>query len=134
MASRSTVPGEGHNTTGEPLGLNEELADPAALGVSVSQPALLCSERPGQAMGVPVHGQLCRRMAEGGVNIEVLYGDHPNQLILVVDKLERRRRVSEAWKVPTPREGNSHWEGGQGPPDELAPRFGTLGRRGRSSR
>ena len=36
-------------------------------------------------------------MAEAGVNIEVLYSDHQNQLILVVDDLDRGRRVSEAW-------------------------------------
>ena len=52
----------------------------------------LDQERPGQL------GAICRRMAEAGVNIEVLYSDHENQLILVVDDLERGRRVSEAWQ------------------------------------
>ena len=42
-------------------------------------------------------GLLTRRMAEAGVNIEVLYSDHDHQLILVVDDLERGREVSEAW-------------------------------------
>ena len=42
-------------------------------------------------------GQLTRRMAEAGVNIEVLYSDHQNQLILVVDDLARARAVSQAW-------------------------------------
>jgi hypothetical protein len=42
-------------------------------------------------------GMLTRRMAEAGVNIEVLYSDHDHQLILVVDDLERGRAVSEAW-------------------------------------
>src|SRR3954471_9829064 len=42
-------------------------------------------------------GLLTRRMAEAGVNIEVLYSDHEHQLILVVDDLERGREVSEAW-------------------------------------
>ena len=42
-------------------------------------------------------GLLTRRMAEAGVNIEVLYSDHDHQLILVVDDLARGRRVSEAW-------------------------------------
>lgn len=42
-------------------------------------------------------GQLTRRMAEAGVNIEVLYSDHDHQMILVVDDLERGRAVSEAW-------------------------------------
>jgi hypothetical protein len=36
-------------------------------------------------------------MADAGVNIEVLYSDHANQLILVVDDLEKGRAVSEAW-------------------------------------
>ncbi len=42
-------------------------------------------------------GALTRRMAEAGVNIEVLYSDHDNQLILVVDDLAAGRSVSEAW-------------------------------------
>lgn len=42
-------------------------------------------------------GQLTRRMAQAGVNIEVLYSDHDHQMILVVDDLERGRAVSEAW-------------------------------------
>ncbi len=42
-------------------------------------------------------GKLSRRMAEAGVNIEVMYSDHANQLILVVDDLVRGREVSGAW-------------------------------------
>jgi hypothetical protein len=42
-------------------------------------------------------GKLSRRMADAGVNIEVLYSDHDNQLILVVDDTDRARAVSEAW-------------------------------------
>jgi hypothetical protein len=42
-------------------------------------------------------GTLTRRMAEAGVNIEVLYSDHDHQLILVVDDPARGRAVSEAW-------------------------------------
>lgn len=42
-------------------------------------------------------GKIARRMAEAGVSIEVLYSDHANQLILVVDDMERGRQVSEAW-------------------------------------
>jgi hypothetical protein len=41
------------------------------------------------------------RMAEAGVNIEVLYSDHDHQLILVVDDLARGREVSEAWARET---------------------------------
>ena len=42
-------------------------------------------------------GKISRRMAEAGVNIEVIYSDHDHQLILVVDDIERGRAVSEAW-------------------------------------
>ena len=42
-------------------------------------------------------GLLARRMAEAGVNIEVLYSDHDHQLILVVDDPARGREVSAAW-------------------------------------
>ncbi len=51
----------------------------------------LDQEAPGQL------GRLARAMAQAGVNIEVVYSDHANQLILVVDDLERGRAVSEAW-------------------------------------
>lgn len=51
----------------------------------------LDQERPGQL------GAICRRMAEAGVSIEVLYSDHQNQLVLVVDDPVRGRAVSEAW-------------------------------------
>jgi len=48
--------------------------------------------------GVPGQlGLLTRRMADAGVNIEVLYSDHDHQLILVVDDIEAGRKVSEAW-------------------------------------
>lgn len=42
-------------------------------------------------------GLLSRRMAEAGVNIEVLYSDHDHQLILVVDDAVRGREVAGAW-------------------------------------
>jgi hypothetical protein len=44
-------------------------------------------------------GALTRRMAEAGVNIEVLYSDHDHQLILVVDDIARGREVSESWAL-----------------------------------
>jgi len=43
-------------------------------------------------------GKISRRLAEAGVNIEVLYSDHDHQLILVVDDIARGRAVTEAWK------------------------------------
>lgn len=42
-------------------------------------------------------GKLTRRMAEAGVNIEVLYSDHANQLILVVDDVDKGHAVARAW-------------------------------------
>jgi hypothetical protein len=46
-------------------------------------------------------GRLTRRMAEAGVNIEVLYSDHANQLILVVDDLAHGREVAKTWALET---------------------------------
>ncbi|MGE3274635.1 MAG: amino acid-binding ACT domain-containing protein [Vicinamibacterales bacterium] len=46
-------------------------------------------------------GKLTRRMAEAGVNIEVLYSDHDHQLVLVVDEVERGRQVADAWSRET---------------------------------
>ena len=42
-------------------------------------------------------GKLTRRMAEAGINIQVLYSDHDHQMILVVHDFERGKRVSEEW-------------------------------------
>jgi len=42
-------------------------------------------------------GKISRRMAEAGVNIEILYSDHNHQLILVVDDIAKGRAVSEQW-------------------------------------
>lgn len=52
----------------------------------------LKQDHPGQL------GKISRMMAEAGVNIEVIYSDHQNQLILVVDNLVKGKAVSEAWK------------------------------------
>ena len=42
-------------------------------------------------------GKITCRMAEAGVNIEVLYSDHDHQLILVVDDIAKGGAVSAAW-------------------------------------
>jgi hypothetical protein len=42
-------------------------------------------------------GALARRMGDAGVNIEVMYSDHDNRLILVVDDVEKAREVSKVW-------------------------------------
>jgi len=52
----------------------------------------LNQEQPGQL------GRISRLMAEAGVNIEVIYSDHQNQLILVVDDPAKGQAVSDAWK------------------------------------
>ncbi|HSE42890.1 MAG TPA: amino acid-binding ACT domain-containing protein [Acidobacteriota bacterium] len=52
----------------------------------------LKQDQPGQL------GKIARSMADAGVNIEVIYSDHANQLILVVDDFIKGREVSEAWK------------------------------------
>jgi len=52
----------------------------------------LKQDQPGQL------GKISRLMAEAGINIEVIYSDHQNQLILVVDDFEKGRAVSEMWK------------------------------------
>jgi hypothetical protein len=44
-------------------------------------------------------GSLTRRMADAGVNIEALYSDHANRLILVVNDAGKGRQVSAAWKT-----------------------------------
>jgi hypothetical protein len=44
-------------------------------------------------------GKIARRMADAGVNIEVIYSDHANQLCMVVDDFEKGKAVSEAWKT-----------------------------------
>jgi hypothetical protein len=50
-------------------------------------------------------GKVCRRMAEAGVNIEVLYSDHDNRLIMVVDDVEKGKTVSAEWAREATREG-----------------------------
>jgi hypothetical protein len=44
-------------------------------------------------------GMIARRMSDAGVNIEVVYSDHANQLCLVVDNFEKGKAVSDAWKA-----------------------------------
>jgi len=74
----------------------------------------LRQEEPGQL------GKLAGRMAEAGVNIEVVYSDHANQLILGVDDLGKGRAVSAAWaSAPEPRREHRYqttvrWTGNTG--------------------
>lgn len=43
-------------------------------------------------------GAIARRMADAGVNLEVMYSDHDHRLILVVDDHARGQAVSQAWE------------------------------------
>jgi len=72
----------------------------------------LNQDEPGQL------GKISRRMAEAGVNIEVLYSDHNHQLVLAVDDLAKGLEVSEAWM----RERSSmRWRGRHMPHEEQKP-------------
>jgi hypothetical protein len=51
----------------------------------------LRQDEPGQL------GKICRRLAEAGVNIEVLYSDHAHRLVLVAAPLEKARQVALQW-------------------------------------
>lgn len=51
----------------------------------------LDQDQPGQL------GSIARSMSDAGVNIEVVYSDHQNQLILGVGNLPAGRAVSEKW-------------------------------------
>ena len=42
-------------------------------------------------------GKLSRRMADAGVNLEVQYSDHANQLVLVPDDIDAARAVAHEW-------------------------------------
>lgn len=77
---------------------NGEVARAALTAVGIEVTAVrevivqkLAQDVPGQL------GKLTRRMAEAGVNIEVLYSDHANQLILVVDNPAKGRSIAAAW-------------------------------------
>jgi len=67
-----------------------------AAGIKVLDEREVLSQRLNQSEPGQL-GKLTRRMAQAGVNIEVLYSDHKNQLILVVDDIAKGRTVSEAW-------------------------------------
>jgi len=64
------------------------------LGIATVRPVLirrLKQEVPGQL------GAIGRALGDAGVNIEVQYSDHANQLILVVDDMETAERVTSDW-------------------------------------
>jgi hypothetical protein len=66
----------------------------AGLGTATIRPVLirrLKQDVPGQL------GAISRALGDAGVNIEVQYSDHANQLILLVDDLETAERVTSDW-------------------------------------
>ena len=67
-----------------------------ATGIHVLKTSDVLVQRLNQAQPGQL-GKITRRMAEAGVNIEVLYSDHDHQLILVVDDIAKGRAVSDAW-------------------------------------
>ncbi|SRR5258706_532823 len=67
-----------------------------AAGISVVNEREVLVQRLNQTVPGQL-GEITRLMAEAGVNIETLYSDHDNQLILVVDDLEKGRAISEGW-------------------------------------
>lgn len=69
-----------------------------AAGIRVLAEQEVIAQRLDQAVPGQL-GMLTRRMAEAGVNIEVLYSDHDHRLILVVDDVVKGRAVSEAWRT-----------------------------------
>ncbi len=73
----------------------------AGIQVLKARPVLvqrLNQSEPGQL------GKISRRMADAGVNIEVLYSDHEHQLILAADDMAKGQAVSEAWARERERE------------------------------
>jgi hypothetical protein len=67
-----------------------------AAGIRVLEEREVLIQRLNQAQPGQL-GKISRLMAEAGVNLEVIYSDHDNNLILVVNDLEKGRAVSEAW-------------------------------------
>ena len=67
-----------------------------AKGIEVIQENDILIQRLNQ--GTPGQlGKITRLMAQAGVNIEVLYSDHDNQLILVVDDYAKGKEISDNW-------------------------------------
>ena len=84
---------------------DDDAAAASAALVSAGIPAPVVRDVLVQRLRQDVPGQLgllCQRMADAGVNIEVLYSDHANQLILVVDDIAAGRAVSAQWAQAMP--------------------------------
>lgn len=74
----------------------EKVLTAAGIKVAASREVVLLrlnQEMPGQL------GLLTGKMAEAGVNIEVLYSDHDHRLVLVVNDIDKAQRVADKWAV-----------------------------------
>lgn len=74
----------------------EKVLTAAGIKVAASREVVLLrlnQEMPGQL------GLLTGKMAEAGVNIEVLYSDHDHRLVLVVNDIDNAQRVADKWAV-----------------------------------
>ncbi len=68
----------------------------AGLGEAIVRPVLvrrLKQEVPGQL------GAIAQALADAGLNIETMYSDHANRLILVVDDVAAAERVTREWSA-----------------------------------
>jgi hypothetical protein len=90
--------GAAHFLVADPVAARAALQ---AAGIEVAAVREVVMQRLDQDMPGQL-GKLTRRMADAGVNIEVLYSDHSNRLVLVVDDPVRGRKVSEAWTQELP--------------------------------
>ncbi len=70
-----------------------EAAGLEVIGVREVLVRRLDQEKPGQL------GAIARALAEAGVNIETMYSDHDNRLILVVDDPATAAQATEAWRA-----------------------------------
>jgi hypothetical protein len=78
----------------EEAGRAKEVLEQAGMNVSNINEVIIQKLRqdvPGQL------GMFCRKLADAGINILTQYSDHSNQLIVVVDKYERAKQVSDEW-------------------------------------
>ncbi len=105
------VPGDGEHGIAHFLFKDGDDARRALLGAGIEVLAVndvvmarLKQDVPGQL------GELSRRMADAGVNIEALYSDHAGNLVLVVDDRKAAQRVSAAWMTAESAERPSRHE------------------------
>ena len=70
----------------------------AGLEVMAVRDVLVLKLRQGQPGQL---GKLSRRMADAGVNLELQYSDHHNQLVLIADDMDRAGAVARTWMEET---------------------------------